>query len=275
VSKLILSKRSRGFTLIELLVVIAIIAILIGLLLPAVQKVRDAAARVQSQNNLKQMGLAVNNLAGTYNTAMPPSYGPFPTGGVVYGTLFGHLLPYIEQVNLYNQSTNSGTTSFAGQIAQPVKPYIAPADPTNSTSSAGLISYYSNFLVFGSTGGNLPATFVDGTSNTVIITEGYAVPGAAGTLAAGSRYWSDTVAAGPPPVGSGYTSYTAQPVSPNYQINVKPAAAMAGYPQGCSTAALMVGMADGSVKAMTSGTSASTFLAASTPAGGEVLGSDW
>src|SRR5262245_50795687 len=113
-----------AFTLIELLVVIAIIAILIGLLLPAVQKVRDAAARVQSQNNLKQMGLAVNNLAGTYNTSMPPSYGRFPSGGSVAGSLFGHLLPYIEQVNLYNASTASGTASFPNNVPQAVKTYI-------------------------------------------------------------------------------------------------------------------------------------------------------
>jgi prepilin-type N-terminal cleavage/methylation domain-containing protein/prepilin-type processing-associated H-X9-DG protein len=103
-------RRSPAFTLIELLVVIAIIGILIALLLPAVQKIRDAAARIQCQNNLKQIGLAAQNYAGdNTNSAFPPAMTTNPTTTVGWGFF---LLPYIEQGPLYNQYY-LGATFFA------------------------------------------------------------------------------------------------------------------------------------------------------------------
>jgi prepilin-type N-terminal cleavage/methylation domain-containing protein len=107
------SRHHRAFTLIELLVVIGIIAVLIALLVPAVQAVREAGRRVQCQNNLKQVALAVHGFHDTFQT-MPPYFGihpPRPPCGqqpgcnrsAVYGGWFAHLLPYVEQDNLYKK----------------------------------------------------------------------------------------------------------------------------------------------------------------------------
>jgi len=95
------ARARSGFTWIELLVVIAIIAILIGLLVPAVQKVRDSAARAQCMNNMKQIALACHTANDTYRR-LPPQAGTF--AGAYYGPLFFHLLPFIEQGNVWKQA---------------------------------------------------------------------------------------------------------------------------------------------------------------------------
>ncbi|MCU0702392.1 MAG: DUF1559 domain-containing protein [Fimbriiglobus sp.] len=158
------SVRRSGFTLIELLVVIAIIAILIGLLLPAVQKVREAAARMSSQNNLKQLGLALHN----YESALGRLPGMAAASGA-NGNSFGwsvhaQLLPYIEQENLgrgldFNQPLFVGTfptPSFQLNplvqpiAATPVKTFLCPADgqsPLITTNSGGATHAATNYVV--------------------------------------------------------------------------------------------------------------------------------
>src|SRR5712664_283799 len=95
------SDKRPGFTLIELLVVIAIIAILIALLVPAVQKVREAAARTQCANNLHQMVIGAHNYESNNKQFMPAS-GPAPVSGSSRASLQALLLPYLEQANKYN-----------------------------------------------------------------------------------------------------------------------------------------------------------------------------
>src|SRR5438128_306583 len=151
--------RSRGFTLIELLVVIAIIAILIGLLLPAVQKVREAAARSQCSNNLKQLGVAAHNYAGTFNNNFPPFYRTSAlnnNAGEIQ--VFVALLPYIEQDAVYKSFASplnlqtKGTNPNIGHSSI-IKTLACPTDNTygNGFAQGDWASgcYAANYQVFG------------------------------------------------------------------------------------------------------------------------------
>src|SRR5262249_15982121 len=180
-----LLKRWRGFTLIELLVVIAIIAILIGLLLPAVQKVREAAARTQCQNNLKQMSLAVHDFHDTYKRYPPllgrkgiegtcPSVPGVTDNGPPWGNVHYFILPFIEQDNFYqatydpNPDGNHSCPGYRPWINRwhPIKTYICPSDPSIPSDGIGLnvyvvwsdnpslTTYASNTQVFGTVDAN-------------------------------------------------------------------------------------------------------------------------
>ncbi|HEV8058584.1 MAG TPA: DUF1559 domain-containing protein [Gemmataceae bacterium] len=127
------SRQHRGFTLIELLVVIAIIAVLVGLLLPAVQKVREAAARMSCTNNLKQLGLALHNYE-TASNAFPTSIRPAGTTTLPRISWTVATLPYIEQGNvasLYDLTTNWDSPTNLPLTSQGIKTFQCPSAPTN------------------------------------------------------------------------------------------------------------------------------------------------
>jgi len=304
----------NGFTLIELLVVIAIIAILIGLLLPAVQKVRESAARMQSTNNLKQIGLATHG----YNDAvghMAPSFVEFGAAkGYKDGSYMVHILPYVEQGNLKQLVDNNTATS--GQYYAitngnpPPKLFLNPTDPSAST---GMVSdpyfnsrpyaatgYVSNYLAMGGIFRTTLDTkkdilaITDGTSNTIFYTTRVTLCERRPTA------YRPTYTSGPfyniAPYANAGAWYEWMPVlnywpngarSTGYVIGAaskfQANPTWAGFTATCDfrlatqmgSGGILVGLGDGSVRTVSPGVSGDTWWSAMTPTGGEVLGSDW
>jgi prepilin-type N-terminal cleavage/methylation domain-containing protein len=328
------SNMRRGFTLIELLVVIAIIAVLIGLLLPAIQKVREAAARMTVSNNIKQIVLACHNhesavgyLPSYYTVNVSYLNYPSSTTQVSNGFFF-NILPYIEQNNLYDSATltPSGMHDSSTVAGTFVKAYSDPLDFTVPSNGQITVGVYSNttgayqnqvqgassYVVnaaglsyeVSSTWGSNPYgftssdslnkvtfenTYLDGTSNTILIAESLAACGIPSYASYDPTYTYST--------NRGWTSTSSTYFTGNY-YNLPPAQGGEGgtpnawfnlnastcnafsnnqYTSGPSSgrSTILIGVADGSVRNLNSGILPSTIWKAADPGDGNVLSSDW
>lgn len=294
-------RSQRAFTLIELLVVIAIIALLIGMLLSAVQKVRESGNRADDMNNLSQMALATVSTADNSNGLIPPMYGTY---NGAFGTSFFHILPQADQKPIYNNAY--GYVYNNNTHVTPIKGWWSKSEIATDGGQLpwgwAISSYAANFQIFGNidTGDNwnnmqgrnrYPASISDGTSQTIMyatkigwckVTNG----GNGGSLWAHGNWetnWMPMFAYGSRNGSQGYTTglIWGQPgkvgpsslfqTTPNPNTtDCDPTRAHALYVSG-----IQVALCDRSTRTVLPGTSGNTWWAALTPANDDILGGDW
>jgi prepilin-type N-terminal cleavage/methylation domain-containing protein len=304
--------RRSAFTLIEMLVVIAIIAVMIGLLLPTVQKVRDSVARVESANNLHQMAIAAHSFHDVYGYLPAANlYKSFTNGNtrvLVNTNFFYEILPYIEQYSVYQKGHmvgygyvsgwSTGQPAILGQcndgwgstcglldvtgeaydhtgtlVHTKLAIYQNPGDPTlplnpNETAccyeaNAELLGYvtHCDCGIYGTHMTLTQLTILDGTSNTILVTEVYT----ACTTKPPYSYTSDLTWLSPGILRAGVTVEQARGKYCDNQNRV----------QAGSNGTFQVVMADGHVHVVTAEVSNTTWQNAITPADGGTLGPDW
>ncbi len=255
------SSRRLGISAVQLLVVLAILLLLLAFLAPALQRVREAAARTQSMNNLKQLGLSVHNCNDTYRK-MPPIAGEFVNKT---GSLHYFLLPFIEQQNLYNMAQDAVWDSEVWS-----KPLPILLDPRDTSAPPGNVfegwlattNYAGNWMVFGDgkATASIPASIPDGTSNTLMFATRYQMCNGTPTAWGypGMYLWAPQVA---------FYSLAVPQHAP-VQADCDPQ-----RPQAIGNTTI-IGFFDGSVRTINPLVSAATWGNVCDPADGNALGND-